>query len=78
MNVIRLQEYLCNRFLQSARDGEVDPHFLLFYNEAWFSLRGEVNYQNRQVGGAENSALIHEIPLHDKTNWCFVCDQYTP
>jgi hypothetical protein len=69
--VIRLQEYLYNRFLQSAHDG-VHPRFLVFYNEAWFSLRGEVNSQNSEAGSAENSALTHEISLHDEKIgvWC--------
>jgi hypothetical protein len=31
-----------------------------------------VNSQNSQVGSAENSALTHEIPLHDEKIgvWC--------
>jgi hypothetical protein len=36
----------CNWFLRSVHDGEMDPHLVFFPNEAWFSLRGEVNSQN--------------------------------
>jgi hypothetical protein len=57
---------LCNLFLQSVQDGKVDPHFMFFYDDAWFSLPGEVNSQNNQYSSAESPELIHELPLHDE------------
>jgi hypothetical protein len=38
--------HFCNWFLQSVHDGEVDPQLAFFFDEAWFSLVGEVNSQN--------------------------------
>jgi hypothetical protein len=45
---------------------------VFFSDEAWFSVRGEVNSQNDCYWGAEN--LIHELPLHDKRIgvWCTI------
>jgi hypothetical protein len=56
----------CNWFLQPVHDGEVDPQLLLFSDEAWFCLRGEVNSQNNRYWSAENPRLIREFPLHDE------------
>jgi hypothetical protein len=33
-------------FLRSINDGEVDPQLVFLFDEAWFSLRREVNSQN--------------------------------
>jgi hypothetical protein len=51
----------CNLFLWSVHNGEFDPQLVFFYNETWFSLRGEVNCQNSQYWSAENPRLIHEL-----------------
>ena len=40
-----------NWFLQSVYDGEVHPQLVFFfYNEVWFSLRGEVNSKTAGTG----------------------------
>jgi hypothetical protein len=57
--------FFCNWFLQSVHHGEVDPRLVFFCDEAWFSLRGEVNFQNSRCWSAENSD-IHKLRLHDK------------
>jgi hypothetical protein len=64
--------HLCNWFLQAVHDGEVDPQFVFFSDEAWFSLRGEVNSRNNRYWSAENPGIVHELPLYDETIgvWC--------
>jgi hypothetical protein len=61
-----------NWFLQSLYDGEVDPQLVVFSSGTWFSLRGEVNYQNSRYWSAGNLEFIHELPLHDEKIcvWC--------
>jgi hypothetical protein len=43
-------------------------------DEAWFSLRREVNSQNNRYWSAENQRLIDELPVHDEKCgvWCTV------
>jgi hypothetical protein len=55
--VVRINFY--NSFLRSVHDGEVDPQLVFFSTDIWFSLCGEVNYQNNQYWSAENPILIH-------------------
>jgi hypothetical protein len=64
--------HFCNWFLQSVYDGEVDPQFVFFSSEAWFSLHGEVNSQNSWYWSAENPGLFHKLPLYDEKFdvWC--------
>jgi hypothetical protein len=70
--VVRIN--FCNWFLQSVHDGGVDLQLVFSSNEAWFSLRGEVNSQNNQYWSAENQRLIYELPLHDENTdvWCAI------
>ncbi|PSN43843.1 hypothetical protein C0J52_11885 [Blattella germanica] len=58
----RLQ--FCNWILQSI----VDPHLIIFSNEARFHLRGHVASQNNRYWSTENPHLIHDVPLHDEKN----------
>jgi hypothetical protein len=37
-----------------------------FSDEAWFSLRGEVNSQNNRYWSTENPRFIHKLPLYDE------------
>jgi hypothetical protein len=64
--------HFCNWYLQSVRDGEVDPHLVFFSSEAWFSLREEANSQNSRYCSPENQRLIHELPFHGEKLgfWC--------
>jgi hypothetical protein len=39
---------------------------MFFYDEAQFSLHGEVNSQNSHWWITENLGLIHKLPFHDK------------
>jgi hypothetical protein len=50
-------------------------HNCFFSDEAWFSLRGEVNSQNNRFWSAENPGCIQESPLHDERIgfWCAIC-----
>jgi hypothetical protein len=49
-------------------------HNWCFFNEAWFSLRAEVNSQNNWYWRAENPRFIHELPLPDEEIgvWCAI------
>jgi hypothetical protein len=49
----------CNWMLQSIHDGEIDPNLILFSDEAWFHLNGEVNTQNSRYWSDRNPRLIH-------------------
>jgi hypothetical protein len=51
-----------------VHNGKIDPRVVFFSDKAWFPLRGEVNFPNSQYRSAENSGLIHELPLHIKKN----------
>jgi hypothetical protein len=64
----------CNWFLQSVHDGEINPQLVFISNEAWSSLHGELNSQNKWYWSAENPRLIHELPLHyEKIGvWCAI------
>ena len=56
---------------RSVHDREVDPQFMFFSDEAWFSLHGELNFQNTRYWNAENPGLTHEYPPHDEIFvWC--------
>jgi hypothetical protein len=44
-----------------AMEGGVDTQLVLFSDEAWFSLCGEVNSQNSRYWSAENPGLTHEL-----------------
>jgi hypothetical protein len=71
--LFQIRVYFCNWFFQSVHDGEDDPQLVFFFSdEAWFSLRGEVNSQNNQYWSAENPRFIHKLPLHyERTGiWC--------
>lgn len=46
--------HFCNWFHQSAHNGEVYPQLMFFYDEAWFSLHGEVNFKNSHWWSTEN------------------------
>jgi hypothetical protein len=48
--IARMHVHVCNWFLQSVYEGEVDTQLLFFCHETWFSLRGEVNSQNIAIG----------------------------
>jgi hypothetical protein len=48
--VARMHVHVCNWFLQSVYEGEVDTQLLFFCHEAGLSLRGEVNSQNIAIG----------------------------
>jgi len=43
-----------------------------FSYETWFSLCGEVNFENTPYWSAKNPRFIHELPLHDTVIcvWC--------
>jgi hypothetical protein len=47
---------------------------VFFFDEAWFSFRGEVNSQTNRYWNAENPRIIHELPRHDEKIdvWCAV------
>ena len=64
----------CNWILQHIVDGIVNPHLLIFSDEAWFHLSGHVSSQNHRYWSTENPRLIHEVPLHDQKIgvWCAV------
>jgi len=50
--------HLGNWILQSVYDGKVHP-VIVFSNEGWFSLGGEVNSKNGRYWSAENPGLVH-------------------
>jgi hypothetical protein len=64
-----------NWFLRSVHDGEVDPQLVLFSDEVWFSLCGEMNSQNSWYWSAENLRCFHKLPLHDEKIgvWSVIC-----
>jgi hypothetical protein len=65
--MIQLREYIfCDWSLRSVNDGEVDPQFVFFSDEALFSLSREVGSQNNWYLSAENSNFINELSLHDE------------
>lgn len=68
----------CNQIRKSVHDAKVDPHLVLFFDEACFSLPGKENSQNNRYWSAENPGFIHKLPLLDQKNWCLVCDEHTP
>jgi hypothetical protein len=47
---------------------------VFFFDEAWFSLCGEVNFWNNQYWSAENPKFIHKLPFHDERIgvWCAI------
>jgi hypothetical protein len=56
--------HLCNRYLQSIDDGELDPNQHLFSDEAWFYLNGHVNTHKKQAMESRKFTFMHGIPLH--------------
>jgi hypothetical protein len=46
---------------------EFDPHLVLFSNEAWLSLRGEVNSLTAS-SAHKASRLVHELGIWSATN----------
>lgn len=63
--MIWLQENVCKCFFRSEHIGEGVLQ-LAFPDEAWFSLSGEVNYQNNPYCNPENCVLIHCFPFRDE------------
>jgi hypothetical protein len=39
---------------------------VFFFDEAWWFLCGEVNYQNNQYWRADKPRLINKFPVHDE------------
>ena len=56
----------CNWFNTQVHDGILGPQLTFFTNEAWFSLSGYVNSQNRRHWCADNPNIIFELPLHNQ------------
>jgi hypothetical protein len=54
-----------------AHDGGADSQLMLFFNEAWFSLCGEVNSQNSQHWSAGNSRLTIFLFMMKKITDCY-------
>jgi len=71
--MIQLQEYVfVIRFVKSVHDAEIDPHLVFLFDEARFSLPGEVNSQINRYWSAENLGFFHELTLLDEKIgvWC--------
>lgn len=49
-----------NWFLQSVYDGEVHQQLVLFSNEVWYFLRGEVNSKNSRYKSAEHLTVLSQ------------------
>jgi len=52
---------LCNLFLQFVHNEEFDPHLVLFSNEAWLSLSGEVNSLTASSAHRTSRLVHHEL-----------------
>jgi hypothetical protein len=64
--MIPLQDYIFVICFFSLRDGEVEPHLVIFSYKPWFLLSGEVNCHDIEYWSAENPELFHEFLLLDK------------
>jgi len=62
----------CKQIRKSVHDAKIDPHLVFFFDDACFSLPGEVISQNNRYWRAENLGIFHELTLLDEKNgvWC--------
>lgn len=47
-------------FQESRASASLDPALVFFVDEAWFTLKGNVNNQNNRYWRLENPYLVHE------------------
>jgi hypothetical protein len=67
----------CIWVLQNIANGAVDPHLIIFSDEAWFNIHGYVCSQNFRQWSTENPRLIHEVlsPLANYTDRAIAASQ---
>jgi hypothetical protein len=64
----------CRWFQESVANGILDPELLFFSDEAWFTLKGNVNSLNNIYWCSKNSPVVPEVHSHDPKVgvWCAV------
>lgn len=64
----------CRWFQESVANGILDPELLFFSDEAWFTLKGNVNSLNNIYWCSENPSVVPEVSSHDPKVgvWCAV------
>ena len=50
----------CNWILRNVNAGTIDPGLIIFSDEAWFHLHGQVSSQNNRYLATEKPNFVHE------------------